>query len=274
MATFPCFKTFYVADPSSDEDELSSEADFFADVPQSVSVLALKNPMSKRTATGVSKPSITREDRGSNNNVVISRSDWEDVKSELADLRREVKAQKSGKELSPKDDREPREEFRDPDVEDKKNWVIGDGFEDDGCKRLGGMSLRCRLRPPNCDPASWPWGSPSFPDKISEPRRAASLYLEHLQGELHMFAVNCELTLPYVSGSKSPHPLTVYKAHARTEAMKVKKLLSKNGQPGQEPDYVFSFAGATPSNAKVFKSERDWRTPDSTFEVRHLSWAL
>lgn len=91
-------------------------------------------------------------------------------------------------------------EYDDPDYASEDNWVIlkdqgGQLCKDDGLKRLELMSLRTRLRPPNAEPSSWGWGT--FDCRLSLPRRATTLNLEHIQGP------------------KACHPSIVYAAHDR-----------------------------------------------------------
>ena len=76
-------------------------------------------------------------------------------------------------------------EYEDPDYGSEANWVIlrdqdGQLAKDDGLKRLDLMALRMKLRPPNADPATWGWGT--FDCRLSLPRRASTLNLEHIQG--------------------------------------------------------------------------------------------
>ena len=76
-------------------------------------------------------------------------------------------------------------EYEDPDYGSEENWVIlrdqdGQLAKDDGLKRLDLMALRMKLRPPNADPATWGWGT--FDCRLSLPRRASTLNLEHIQG--------------------------------------------------------------------------------------------
>ena len=62
----------------------------------------------------------------------------------------------------------------------------------------------------------------------------------------------------------------MYHAHTRTEALRINRLLSKNGAPGSEPEFVFSFAStdtSAGSSNKTFKSERDWKGPEDCFDV-------
>ena len=78
-------------------------------------------------------------------------------------------------------------EYDDPDYASEDNWVIikdqgGQLCKDDGLKRLELMSLRTKLRPPNADPSSWGWGT--FECRLSLPRRATTLNLEHIQVNL------------------------------------------------------------------------------------------
>ena len=154
-------------------------------------------------------------------------------------------------------------EYWDPDPEDRSKWTVISqqhvGLEDNGVTKLDLMGLRAALRPPNCDPNAWPWADKSFPSLISEPRRSSGLFLEHLQG------------------SKRPHPACIFKAHSRGKALKLKELWSRNGAPGQEPDYKFAFAdssqGSGLSTQKTFKSERDWRTPEVFLFLMRVSAA-
>ena len=162
---------------------------------------------------------------------------------------REMREKIQQLEKAPKTQKEPATtEYSDPDPDDKSLWVtIGPehvGLQDDGCQKLDLMALRAKLRPPNVDPSSWPWSKKSFPCVEAVPKRAASLYLDH------------------VNGTKRPHPSTVYKSHDRSKAIKVQELWSKNGARGQEPDYIFSFTGQTAANQKSFKSQRDWKAPE------------
>mgnify|MGYP007045148688 FL=1 len=143
-------------------------------------------------------------------------------------------------------------EFSDPDPEDSSWQTNVDGELDNGSTTLPGMSLRTLLKPPNVCPSMWPWGR--FPDQVSIPKRSTSLVLEHL------------------TGSKRPHNLTIYELHERALPVKLKKLLSKNGAPGQEPEFKFRFSDQgdselSASSSRSFRQDRDWKLPDSCHDV-------
>ena len=142
-------------------------------------------------------------------------------------------------------------EFSDPDPEDPSWQTNVAGELDNGSTSLPGMSLRCSLKPPNICPSKWPWDQTSFPDQISLPKRSTTLVLEHL------------------TGSKRPHNSTIFELHERALPIKLKKLLSKNGAPGQEPEFKFKFNDIEPSanSTRTFRSDRDWKLPDSCHDV-------
>ena len=139
-----------------------------------------------------------------------------ETRKKVAELEEQLKVFKV---MAPKKPKESGTEYSDPDPDDTTWYTTISqgqvGMEDDGVKKLELMMLRTSLRPPNCDPSAWPWGEKSFPAKVAHPQRAASMYLEHVQG------------------AKKPHPATIFKTHSRNQGLKVKELLSKNGAPGQ-----------------------------------------
>ena len=142
-------------------------------------------------------------------------------------------------------------EYSDPDPEDTSWQTNVEGELDNGSTNLPGMALRCALRPPNICPSKWPWGQASFPDQVSLPKRSTTLVLEHL------------------TGSKRPYHSTIFELHDRAVPIKLKKLLSKNGAPGQEPEFKFKFNDVEPSanSTRTFRSDRDWKLPDSCHDV-------
>ena len=174
----------------------------------------------------------------------------------ISDYRKEVSEMREKLQQVEQTPRQQKEvvsaEYSDPDPNDESWWSEirqeHVGMQDNGVKKLDLMPLRASLKPPNIDPSSWPWGKSLL---TAEPKRAASLYLEHLQG------------------SKRPHPATIYKAHDRSKALKAKELWSRNGAPGQEPDYTFQFTGQGTASQKSFKSERDWTKPEVSLVCKH-----
>ena len=150
-----------------------------------VELITLRTPGAKRTASKTRKPAVSRVDNGSFNNnsyntPMYSQAAVDELRQEVESLKRKVGEREQAQ--VPQTQKHKEQEYSDPDISCKSNWVVTRDFTDDGVTQLGGMEMRCKLRPPNADPQSWPWGSEGFTDKESLPKRASSLYLEHLQG--------------------------------------------------------------------------------------------
>ena len=241
--------------------------DIFNSISRAPPVIHVMAPPTKRTRLSAPAPapsSSSSQDRiitmAQNNNldpnmIPFIRELTSDYRREVTSLREKIQQLES----APKKEKQSMSsEYSDPDPDDTTHYTTISqrhvGMEDDGVHKLELMGLRTSLRPPNCDPSSWPWKDRNFPHQVSEPKRAASLFMDHLQG------------------SKRPHPSTVFKAHDRTKAMRIKELLSKNGAAGHEPEFRFAFAGQDKAAAqKAFKSERDWRLPEVTIHVSKYS---
>ena len=264
------------SESEKEDDEIDTSMDIFSSLgqgpsaPQVTGVRARKKPRLEPAPAGVTTSTAPPppgpgsalkqlEVQAGNNNLppdvtLVLTNLISESQKEMREMREKI----NQLEKAPKTQKEPADtEYSDPDPDDKSLWVtIGPehvGLQDDGCQKLNLMALRAKLRPPNVDPSSWPWGKKSFPCVEAVPKRAASLYLDH------------------ISGSKRPHPSTVFKSHDRAKAIKVQELWSKNGARGQEPDYIFSFTGQTAANQKSFKSQRDWKAPEVSCYLMHYT---
>ena len=198
---------------------MDSSSNIFACMKQVPRGSSVKMPPCKKprlSSKSNTVPSLDQlEQIASNNNLnpLLTELIME-TRAKVSELEGQLKVFKEKPKPDPKES-----DYSDPDPDDSSWWTTISreqvGLSDDGVKKLDLMMMRTSLRPPNCDPSAWPWGEKSFPAKVARPQRAASLFLEHIQG------------------SKKPHPATIFKAHSRNQGMKVKELLSKNGAPGQ-----------------------------------------